>query len=298
MRSELERLTLDWVQVSGTTPTCCAAAGWLSLTRGRDLTQDLGPLEHAFLAASRALAVRDQVQLRRSVRRLRLAVTGLVGFLVVALIGTFAVFQANRRNQAQSRVALARQLGADAGSIALNEPDTAILLGLQALSAAHADADRPPPSAGLISGLAELSHESTLLTAHPTRCMPSPTATTAGSRSPGAGTGPFGSGTRARTRRLVPRSSRPPPVNALAISPDSRLVATGGQDGIVRLWDTATRQPVGTPVNVDGSYLYSVAFSPDGRLIAAGSDVGTVRVWDVATGRPRSAGRSPSSALR
>ena len=77
----------------------------------------------------------------------------------------------------------------------------------------------------------------------------------------------------------------------------ARLVATGGQDSIVRLWDTATRQPVGTPVNVDGSYLYSVAFSPDGRLIAAGSDMGTVRVWDVATGRPRSAGRSPSSAL-
>ena len=45
------------------------------------------------------------------------------------------------------------------------------------------------------------------------------------------------------------------------------------------------RQPVGTPVKVDGSYLFSVAFSPDGRLIAAGSDAGTVRVWDVATGR-------------
>ena len=53
---------------------------------------------------------------------------------MVALIGTFAVFQANQRNQTQSRVALARQLGADAGSIALNEPHTAILLGLQALA--------------------------------------------------------------------------------------------------------------------------------------------------------------------
>ena len=116
--------------------------------------------------------------------------------------------------------------------------------------------------------------------------MPSPTVTTAGSRSPGG---------RDRTVRFWdPRTYQeagapiqsPSPVNALAISPDSRLVATGGRDGIVRLWDTATRQPVGTPVNVDGSYLYSVAFSPDGRLIAAGSDMGTVHVWDVATGRP------------
>ena len=83
----------------------------------------------------------------------------------------------------------------------------------------------------------------------------------------------------------MPPIQSPSVVNALAISPDSRLVATGGQDGIVRLWDTASRRPVGTPVNVDGSYLFSVAFSPDGRLIAAGSEAGTVGVWEVATGR-------------
>ena len=160
------------------------------------------------------------------------------------------------------------------------------MLGLQALSAAHADADRPPPSAGLISGLAQVSHESTLLTAHTDQVH-------AVAYSPDGRFAVTGSWDRT-VRFWDPRTYQeagapiqsPSPVNALAISPDSRLVATGGQDGIVRLWDTATRQPVGTPVNVDGSYLFSVAFSPDGRLIAAGSEAGTVRVWDVATGRP------------
>jgi len=286
MRSEVERLTLDWIAGQRDDSYLLRGRRLAELSSWADLTTDLGPEEQAFMAASQALAVREQVRLRRSVRRLRLTVAGLVGFLVLALVATAIAVQANVRNQAQARVALARQLGADAGSIAVNEPDTAILLGLQALSAAHADADRPPPSAGLISGLAKMSHESTLLTAHTDQVH-------AVAYSPDGRFAVTGSWDRT-VRFWDPRTYQeagapiqlPSIVNALAISPDSRLLATGGEDGIVRLWDTATRLPVGTRVNVDGSYLYSVAFSPDGRLLAAGSEGGTVRVWDVATGRP------------
>ena len=95
----------------------------------------------------------------------------------------------------------------------------------------------------------------------------------------------------------MPPIQSPSPVNALAISPDSRLVATGGQDGIVRLWDTATRQPVGTPVNVDGSYLYSVAFSPDGGSSPLAPTWVPCAFGTSPPDGPRSAGRSPSSAL-
>ncbi len=166
MRSEVERATLDWIAHQRDDSYLLRGRRLAELSSWAELTTDLGTEERAFLAASNALAVREEVRLRRSNRRLRLTVAGLVGFLVLALIATGIAFQLNRRSQSQSRVALARQLSAEAASIARNEPDTAILLGLQALSAAHADADRPPPSAGLISGLAEVSHESTLLTAH------------------------------------------------------------------------------------------------------------------------------------
>ena len=274
MRSEVERLTLDWIAGQRDDSYLLRGRRLAELSSWAELTTDLGPQEQAFMAASRALAVRDQVRLRRSVRRLRLTVAGLVGFLVLALISTGIAVYLNGQSQAKSRVALARQLGADAGSIAVNEPDTAILLGLQALSAAHADADRPPPSAGLISGLAKVSHESTLLTAHTDQVH-------AVAYSPDGRFAVTGSWDRT-VRFWDPRTYQeagapiqsPSIVNALAISPDSRLVATGGEDGIVRLWDTATRQSVGKPVNVDGSYLFSVAFSPDGRLIAAGSECG------------------------
>ena len=285
MRSEVERATLDWIAHQRDDSYLLRGRRLAELSSWAELTTDLGTEERAFLAASNALAVREEVRLRRSVRRLRLVVAGLVGFLVLALIATGIAVELNRRSQAKSRVALARQLSAEAASIGLNEPDTAILLGLQALSAAHGDADRPPPSAGLISGLAEVSHESTLLTAHTDQLH-----AVAYSRD-----GRFAvTGSWDRTVRFWdPRTYQeagapiqsPSPVNTLATSPDSRLIATGGQDGMVRLWDTASREPVGKPVKVDGSYLYSVAFSPDGRLIAASSDAGTVGVWEVATGR-------------
>jgi WD40 repeat protein len=285
-RSELERWALDWDQ---------GGRDESYLLGGRRLTTidnwvaehntDLGPLEREFLEASRALAKRDRQAVRRSRRRAVLATT-MAGFLVLALVAATIAVQQNRRNQELSRVAVARQLGQEVASIALNEPDTAILLGLQALSAAHADADRPPPSAGLISGLAQVNHESTLLTAHGDQVH----AVAYSHDGRFAVTGGWDRTVRFWEPRTYQEAGAPiqspSPVNALAISPDSRLVATGGQDGIVRLWDTATRRQVRKPVNVDGSYLFSVAFSPDGRLIAAGSEAGTVHVWDVTTGRP------------
>ena len=286
MRSEVERLTLDWIAGQRDDSYLPRGRRLAELSSWADLTTDLGPQEEAFMAASRALAVRDQVQLRRSVRRLRLTVAGLVGFLVLALVATAIAVETTQRNQAQARVALARQLGADAGSVARNEPHTAILLGLQALSAAHDDADRPPPSAGLISGLAQVSHESTLLTAHTDQVQAVAYSHDGRFAVTGSWDGTVRFWDPGTYQEAGAPIQSPSGVNALMISPDSRLVATGAQDGIVRLWDTQTRQLVGKPVNVDGSYLYSVAFSPDGRLIAAGSEKGTVRVWDVTTGQP------------
>jgi hypothetical protein len=73
-------------------------------------------------------------------------------------------------------------------------------------------------------------------------------------------------------------------VYSVAFSPDGKTLAAGGNDGSVRLWDVATRQPR-RPVTATGS-VYSVAFSPDGKTLAAGSDDGTggtVWLWDLAT---------------
>src|SRR5437660_5130089 len=71
---------------------------------------------------------------------------------------------------------------------------------------------------------------------------------------------------------------------ALAFSPDEHTLASGSEDGSVKLWDVET-----------GALLWSgwhtkvtlcLAFSPDGSLLASGSQDGSVRLWQASLGTP------------
>jgi WD40 repeat protein len=71
----------------------------------------------------------------------------------------------------------------------------------------------------------------------------------------------------------------------LAISPHSRLVASGSSYGTVKIWErTRTAEKRLRELQNHRYSVHSVVFSHDSRFIASGSSDGTVRIWDVETG--------------
>ena len=68
------------------------------------------------------------------------------------------------------------------------------------------------------------------------------------------------------------------------IPSQSRLIISGSQDMIIRVWDASTGIEVLPSLRGHDHWIHSVAFSPDGSKIISGSSDATIRVWDASTG--------------
>ena len=72
---------------------------------------------------------------------------------------------------------------------------------------------------------------------------------------------------------------------AIAISPDGRVIASGGRDSTVCLWDLESGRMLAELLGHENQ-VTAVAFDPTGKLLASGSRDRTIRMWDVPSSSP------------
>jgi WD40 repeat protein len=66
-------------------------------------------------------------------------------------------------------------------------------------------------------------------------------------------------------------------------SPNGQMMASGGFDALIRLWDVQTGQCLQV-LQGHTEAVFAISFSPDGQILASGSHDETIKLWDVETG--------------
>ncbi|KAH7930174.1 WD40 repeat-like protein [Leucogyrophana mollusca] len=77
-----------------------------------------------------------------------------------------------------------------------------------------------------------------------------------------------------------------PPVQSVAYTPDGRFIVSGSGDKSIHIWEVATGETVGAPLEPNDQEIWELAISPDGKKIVSvylGSY--PARIWDFETRR-------------
>jgi YD repeat-containing protein len=188
--------------------------------------------------------------------------------LLVVVIGA-AVYA--RRQQAASALAASEAIAAQhAAAAARQESERAAARLAAELSASRVDQGRLLAAAGDVAGAERLLWDEYL--EHPD----SPSARWALWQ------------LYARTGCLRTFAAHPGECRTLALAPDGRRFATGGDEPVVRIWSVPDAKPL-ADLHTGLTSVRAVAFAPDGASVLAAGEGGAVLI-DLTTAAPRAVG--------
>jgi WD40 repeat protein len=238
----------------------------------------------------------DVRQFKKTGRLRAAAVAGLVALTLATTAA--AVIAVNQRNLAvaQARVALSRQLAAEAV-----DDDTRLDVAILLAVASYRLSETPQARSALLHLLVRTpTVKGVLASDRPEKVVFSPDGRLLAS-APGGFALPDGSDqvvylwsidALKRIGEFRPNEKHGK-AQAIAFRPNGSSLAVSYLDGTIILWDVARREPLGTPFKATFG-PDSLAFSPDGRylLSSSGNDV---KLWDAAS-RQLSSNRVPQFA--
>lgn len=85
------------------------------------------------------------------------------------------------------------------------------------------------------------------------------------------------------TGNLIATCETPAWITALAFSDDQRIIATGHDDGMVRLWDIPERKMI-REIDAHEKTISALSFSRDGKTLATAGEEKLIYLWSVADG--------------
>jgi WD40 repeat protein len=277
---------------------------WVDLRFAKQATQ-LSPKDPAFQNAVADLAAplrgqpkddligEDVRQHRRTLRLARGAVATLIGLVVALTVAAVVAVKQRDTAISQQRLATSRQLSAQALNRLPDRLDLALLLANQAYTIQGTIEAR-----GSLLSAQEFSPFLTAFLHGHTGIVDSVAFNPDGSLlAGGSSDGSVWIWSVATRQPVGPpligghsapdnRVSNTDVLNSVAFSPDGQLLASGGADQKVRLWNVASRSLVMPPLEGHDDIVDTVAFSHDGKRLASAGWDRTIRLWDPTSGQP------------
>jgi WD40 repeat protein len=263
------------------------ARTWMARGTGRG---ELTPAERAFLRHSVRADDLESALNRRRVRRVRALAVATTVLLICAVAGVTIAVREQSHASDKSRLALSRQLAAQAQTAAAGDVAEAARYAL--------DAIRAYPSAEARSALLTLAGRPSYHAqfavpfGHPAELAVSPRGDLLAARDPQRGVlladprtlAPLGALPDSTAAIQGPEAGQP----AISFSGDGKLLATGSGSGRVVVWDVGTRTPTARLVPHQPGAT-AAALSPAGDLLATSGEDGRLRLWNPAGGTERGA---------